>query len=109
MKEPCNTCPFRRHTENTGVIDWAYDVYRMIRMSKFSHTCHKTDPNADGYVRGEAQQCAGIGLVNANDACGRHVFKDMFASWREFFEHHLDRIKKHSTTKDQNSSIVGKL
>lgn len=49
--KPCATCPFRKDTANYGRIDYLQDVFVGVFIRKsIRHTCHKTDPKADGYV-----------------------------------------------------------
>lgn len=65
MNKPCSTCPFREGTTNYGAIDWLQDVMIGIKSGQMTHTCHKTDPAADGYVRGDqVQHCSGyLGML----------------------------------------------
>ncbi len=43
-----------------GSPDWLTDVLEFnLRNKYFEHTCHKTDPNADGYVGGKKRECKG--------------------------------------------------
>lgn len=65
MKKPCDSCPFRSDIPLDGAPDWALDVLRGIRRGNLAHSCHKTDPKADGY-RGtsKTQHCMGfLGLM----------------------------------------------
>lgn len=61
MKKPCETCPFRKDIPLDGAPDWALDVLKGFVRGALSHSCHKTDPNADGFKGGKRKQhCIGI-------------------------------------------------
>lgn len=50
MKKPCDDCPFITSSPLEGSPEWLEDV--LVNHAKdefFRHTCHKTDPKADGY------------------------------------------------------------
>ncbi len=71
MKKPCETCPFRKDIPLDGAPDWALDVLRGFDRGNISHTCHKSDPNADGFKGGKRKQhCIGIlGMMKKMDTC----------------------------------------
>jgi hypothetical protein len=72
MKKPCATCPFRKDIPLDGAPDWATDVLLGFRRGNLSHTCHKSDPKADGYVGGKRKQhCIGmLGMMkNMGNIC----------------------------------------
>ena len=49
-RKPCNDCPFVKKTPLQGSPEWLKDVLKYHRENQFfTHSCHKTDPNADGY------------------------------------------------------------
>lgn len=61
MKKPCDTCPFKKGTDNYGAADWFIDVCNGIMRGELNHTCHKSDPKADGYKGAkEIQHCTGF-------------------------------------------------
>ena len=56
----CNECPFYRKNKLEGSPEWLKDILWFNRTNPdFSHTCHKTDPKADGYVGGKTRECVG--------------------------------------------------
>lgn len=67
--KPCNDCPFMKSSPLAGAPDWLQDVMMMHAKDEFfSHTCHKTDPNADGYVGGKKKrECKGHLMMIMND------------------------------------------
>ena len=77
MTGPCADCPFRRNApEHEGVCAAIVGHLEAINNHRFAHTCHKTDPNADGPVNGSEappplQHCGGAMhfLVRAGDGC----------------------------------------
>lgn len=108
--KPCNTCPFLKGTENLGALDWLKDIAEGVKRGSLSHSCHKTDPKADGYVghkEGKDSVCVGfLGMIKKisldcidpkiNKAMveGRFDFADVptegcFESFSAFAQHHL--------------------
>lgn len=106
----CNSCPFLKGTENLGAVDWLQDVMAGIKRQCLSHSCHKTDPKADGYVGhkvGKGSVCVGfLGMMKKTKfVCidpdiirrvidGSFDFADVptddcFQSLGEFAVHHL--------------------
>lgn len=65
MKKPCDSCPFRSDIPLIGAPDWAMDVLQGIRSGNLAHSCHKTDPKADGFKNTKkTQHCMGfLGLM----------------------------------------------
>jgi hypothetical protein len=56
----CSDCPFMRSSPLVGATDWLEDVIKRNHMDQyFEHSCHKTDPNADGYIGGKKRECKG--------------------------------------------------
>lgn len=61
MKKPCSTCPFVKNSQNEGAPDWFNDVIYGIMGGSLVHSCHRTDPKADGFVgTEEVQHCVGF-------------------------------------------------
>lgn len=72
MEKPCTTCPFRKDIPLDGAPDWVLDVLRGFHQGNLSHSCHNTDPKADGYKGGKRKQhCIGIlGVMkNMGNSC----------------------------------------
>lgn len=72
MEKPCTTCPFRKDVPLDGAVDWALDVAKGFDRKNLSHSCHNTDPNADGFKGGKKKQhCIGIlGMMkNMGNTC----------------------------------------
>lgn len=69
MKKPCDSCPFRSDIPLDGAPDWAMDVLQGIRRGNLKHSCHKTDPHADGFKgTKKIQHCMGfLGLMKNMD------------------------------------------
>ena len=62
MKSPSDDCPFRRDAPaHVGIASAIPGYFNNFQKGDFSHSCHKTDPAAEGYVRGNetVQHCAG--------------------------------------------------
>lgn len=68
-KAPCNECPFMKSTPLTGSTEWVADILKMEKENLyFSHSCHKTDPKADGFLgTKERRECAGHIRILMND------------------------------------------
>jgi hypothetical protein len=60
---PCDDCPFRKDVPpEDGIGGNIPSMFADIDMGRFTHTCHKTDPRADGFIpthEGPIQHCAG--------------------------------------------------
>ena len=73
--KPCTTCPFRKDKPNWGNLEWLEDVIKGLNLIKkdmggFQHTCHKTDPKADGYLghkEGKDSICYGMVAMIKNE------------------------------------------
>lgn len=68
MKRPCADCPFRRAVpKHEGIAANLVSMVTAARAGTLAHTCHKTDPRADGGKRrgqtGKLQHCAGAILM----------------------------------------------
>lgn len=67
-RKPCNDCPFLKATPLAGSPDWLRDVMEVGRRNPFfTHSCHKTDPQACGYVGKKSRECAGHLRMIFND------------------------------------------
>lgn len=117
MTGPCADCPFRRDApEHEGVCAAIVGYVKVMDEQRFAHTCHKTDPVADGPVNGSTspptlQHCGGalhfmvraghdmqLPLAKAIDArkidvvaLAKRARRDerIFASVREMVEYYL--------------------
>lgn len=69
MKKPCDSCPFRSDIPLIGAPDWAQDVLQGVRRGNLAHSCHKTDPKADGFKgTGKTYHCMGfLGMMKNMD------------------------------------------
>ena len=66
--KPCKECPFVRSTPLIGAPDWLRDVLNAYRKNKFFyHSCHVTDPDADGYKGGVRRECHGHLMIQMNE------------------------------------------
>lgn len=113
--KPCNTCPFRKNSPNHGSAEWLIDVMKGLMAKNLEHSCHKTDPNADGYVGHQAGKdsiCIGaVAMIKADsNRCydnrvkraifeGRMDWDDVstegvFQRCRDFVKHHLRPFEK---------------
>lgn len=65
----CNDCPFMKSSPLAGSPDWLTDVVNFHKKDPcFEHTCHKTDPNADGFAGKEKKrECIGHLRMVMND------------------------------------------
>lgn len=72
MRKPCDDCPFVKKNPLNGSPEWLADVIKFMKANKyFTHTCHKTDPNADGYNGSKkVVECAGHLRVLFNEMDG---------------------------------------
>lgn len=90
---PCKTCPFLKESKNYGSVDWLRDVFNLLKEGNLNHSCHTTDPIADGYVGGEKRFCDGIKMLKINDETKLHLHKRAFKNYREFYETQLLAIQ----------------
>lgn len=68
VKKQCADCPFHKRSPLNGSADWFVDVMRGWKNDNLDHTCHVTDPKADGYKGGTKKQCIGfLGLQKIED------------------------------------------
>lgn len=69
MKKPCSDCPFVKKNPLQGSPAWLKDVVTMHREDPyFHHTCHKTDPKADGFSGAKkVRSCVGHTTMIMND------------------------------------------
>ncbi len=63
----CSTCPFVRGTTNIGSAEWLREIIEMFKGPSGSHTCHRSDPQADGYIAGQPHQCVGFLALTRNE------------------------------------------
>lgn len=50
--KPCTDCPFKVSSSLEGSPEWLKDIVKIRKLGGEeygSHSCHQTDPNADGY------------------------------------------------------------
>lgn len=87
---PCADCPFLRSTPLVGSADWLQDVYiAHVKDPFFNHSCHKTDPNADGYVKGKRRECGGHQQMIMNERDETPGMGGVYNSVRELIETYL--------------------
>jgi hypothetical protein len=91
--KPCSTCPFVIGSTNHGSPDWLKDVLGLAIHNKGKHTCHRSDPKADGYIKGQPIDCSGFEMLKVNNDVGVYVNKNVFRNFREFFISYLERYK----------------
>lgn len=90
---PCKTCPFLKDSKNYGSVDWLEDVFHLLQRENTSHTCHSTDPIADGYIGGNKRMCDGIKMLKINQDSNLHLHKKAFRNYKEFFNAQLFAIQ----------------
>lgn len=62
LKSPCADCPFRRDApDHAGIVSAIPGYLETIAAGRFGHSCHCTDPSADGFKGGDGpiEFCAG--------------------------------------------------
>src|SRR5262249_11379171 len=77
MKKPCETCPFRSDIPLDGAPAWVNDILKGAGKGTLQHSCHRSDPKADGYKGAKkTQHCIGyLGfLKNIRGAPSAEVF-----------------------------------
>lgn len=90
MRSPCNDCPFVKDNPKLGSPDWLGDVIRGHRRPGFSHTCHKTDPNADGFTGAKKTlPCRGFSRIKSNDLLKTPGAGGVYKSVDEMIEAYL--------------------
>lgn len=93
LTKPCGDCPFRVDAPfHEGVLKDVVTIFNAIDDGKFSFSCHKTDPRADGngkHIDGKAHHCAGalvlqrnMGVLHRNKALLAAAFHGWFRPWR---------------------------
>lgn len=89
----CDDCPFVVGSKNTGSPDWLKDVFGLYLRKSTSHSCHKTDPIADGYIRGKRKDCNGIKMIEINEKTKTHIHKNVYKNFLDFFETYIQKYK----------------
>jgi len=71
LKTPCNDCPFRSDAKfHSGIVKDLPRLAENIKEGNVIHSCHKTDPRADGFTslnNGKIQHCAGMMIMEMKD------------------------------------------
>ena len=71
LKEPCLDCPFRTDSPfHSGIAKELPRLTESIDEGNLVHSCHKTDPRADGFTKldkGKIQHCAGMMIMEIKD------------------------------------------
>lgn len=91
MRKPCSDCPFKKDSPLAGSPDWLEDILNYRKENRyFEHSCHKTDPNADGYSGGKKKlECAGHLQVMFNLMDGTPGKGGVYKSLDEMIETYL--------------------
>lgn len=101
----CSDCPFVRKNPLNGSPEWLRDVLTLSEKNPyFTHTCHKTDPNADGFVGGsKVVECKGHLQIIFNEMDSTpskggvyNSIKEMGRAYLAHWQAELDRRKKMS-------------
>lgn len=89
--KPCGDCPFMKNSPLNGSVEWMEDVFNFYRADKFfKHTCHKTDPKADGYNGAKkVMECAGHVQIMMNEMDKTPGFGGTYDSMEAMFEAYL--------------------
>lgn len=93
----CGDCPFMKSSPLVGSPDWLRDVLEFHTNNKyFEHTCHKTDPNADGYVGGKKKkECKGHLLMMMNESDKTPGKSGVYDSIEQMAKTYLDKWGVH--------------
>lgn len=97
--KPCNDCPFVKKNPLNGSPDWLKDVIRRHKENEFfNHTCHKTDPKADGYKKAKkVRACHGHLGMQLNSLCktpGAHgLWKSIHDMVDAYLKHWLGELE----------------
>lgn len=79
-----------------GSPDWLLDVIQRDSANPyFRHTCHKTDPAADGFVGGKVRECVGHVAMMLNKIDKTPGKGGVYLSLREMvrdYAAHWDRL-----------------
>jgi hypothetical protein len=102
----CSNCPFKKSTALIGSPDWLRDVFDMHTRDKFfHHTCHKTDPKADGYMGAKKKtECGGHIIMMINEQQNTPGRGGVYNSISELVETYLKHWlgeKKFKSMQDQ--------
>lgn len=88
---PCNDCPFKKPFKENGALDWITDVFNLDRIGGFfQHSCHKTDPRADGFVGGKKRECVGAATIHMNAIDGTPGKGGVYDSFKDACKAHLE-------------------
>ena len=96
----CKDCPFVRAHPLAGSPDWLKDVLTLHSKDEFfRHTCHKTDPKADGFTGAKkVAECKGHLQIIFNSIDGTPGKGGVYNSIREmglkYMEHWETELKK---------------
>lgn len=87
----CKDCPFKRSSELLGSPEWLTDVFKFSKQFEFfPHTCHKTDPKADGYKGAKkVRECAGHVQMLMNKCDGTPGRGGVYNDLQELIEIYL--------------------
>lgn len=90
----CSDCPFKVKSPLVGSPDWLKDVFECYQKNPFfQHSCHKTDPKADGFKGGKQKDCKGWAQMMFNEidkSSGRNgVYKNVNHLMTTYLEHWL--------------------
>ena len=90
MGKPCKECPFVKATSLAGAPDWLEDVMKLGMTGKdFTHSCHITDPDADGFRGGKKRECTGHVHMIMNEHDKTPGRGGVYNSYRELTETYL--------------------
>lgn len=114
MSKPCKDCPFIKKNPMKGSPEWLSDVFHAHRKNPFfRHTCHKTDPNADGYEgRKKVRECYGHITMVANELDQTPGLGGTWMSYEEMVHAYLvsflgvekvEQIRRENEQKDTQS------
>ena len=112
LTAPCSDCPYRRNSPaHEGIAkNLPFVISQLMTDQAVAHSCHKTDPRADGFkpgYEGDVQHCAGFLYTMRGKAVafqeavaqGRAVdrFKDghpdCFRNLREMTDFYVEFVK----------------
>jgi len=91
--KPCSDCPFVVSTPLSGSVEWLEDVFKAtMPEGSMMHSCHKTDPRADGYVRGKARMCSGYIQMLENELNNTPGLHGVYNSPKHLIETYLRSV-----------------
>lgn len=128
LKGPCSDCPFGKNAPfHSGIIADLEKLLYGLAKGDIIHTCHKTDPRADGFIATSknVQHCGGLLQMMARDAslCGSaqlhalateqwdgkvHEPRRVFKSIRELIIHYASLCKTELKNRNTETSLQGK-